>query len=422
MKQRVIIFIIVLTTISLIAALITQLLWVRGAWLLKEDQFTNSVDVALKSVVNQLLSSENSLPINREKVDPILYQNHIEIFSSVNPDQLDSLIRAEFGSLRINRDFKYGVYNVTDGTFIMGNYDGFQQQLLDSPHWRSLTCLCQAESYNLAVYFPRKSLIITNQMIVLPVMSGIFLLILVFSFFFTIYSLLRQKKLDDVKTDFVNNMTHEFKTPISTISISSEMLMKEEVISSPEKIKKYASIIFDENTRLKSQVERVLQIAILDREDFNVKLTALDVHDLINNCIDNFRVVVNERKGTLSTHLNAQYHTISADKEHVINIFNNLLDNANKYSPENPTITVNTSNVDGWIKISVEDNGIGIRKDSQHEIFKKFQRLQTGDIHDVKGFGIGLFYVKTMVEKMGGTIDIKSERNKGSQFIISFPV
>ncbi len=422
MKQRVIIFIIILTTISLIAALITQLFWVRDAWLLKEDQFTNAVDVALKSVVNQLMTSNKAIPENNIKIDPELYQKHFEIFSVVDPVILDSLIKEELSSLHINRNFCYGVYDVPEHDFIMGNYKGFEQKLLDSPHWRSLTCLCQAESYNLSVYFPRRHLLVTNQMIILPVMSGIFLMILVFSFFFTIYSLLRQKKLDEVKSDFVNNMTHEFKTPIATISVSSEMLMKESVAKSPEKVKKYASIIFDENVRLKSQVERVLQIAILEKEDFKLKMKELNVHDIINSSIDNFRVVVGERKGKLVTNLGAQHYTITANREHLANIFNNLLDNANKYSPTSPKISVSTFNDKGWIKISFEDNGIGISKENQHEIFKKFQRLQSGDIHDVKGFGIGLYYVKTMVEKMGGTIDLKSELDKGSQFIISFPV
>jgi two-component system phosphate regulon sensor histidine kinase PhoR len=225
-----------------------------------------------------------------------------------------------------------------------------------------------------------------------------------------------------MKTDFVNNMTHEFKTPIATISVSSEMLSKDAIIKFPEKIKKYAKIIFDENTRLKNQVERVLQMAILDKSDYKLKLKDVNVHDIINECINNFTVQIRERKGNLHSNLKAEQSTIKADQQHFTNIINNLLDNANKYSPLKPEILVKSINQNGKLHISVEDKGIGISKENQADVFKKFHRLQTGNIHDAKGFGIGLFYVKTMIEKMGGNIDLKSELNKGSIFTISLPL
>jgi len=257
-------------------------------------------------------------------------------------------------------------------------------------------------------------------MIILPVMSGLFLMVLIFSFFFTIYAVLKQKKLSEMKTDFVNNMTHEFKTPISTISVSSEMLAKDLIVQHPEKVKKYAKVIFDENTRLKNQVERVLQIAIIDKEDFKLKFKEVNVHEILQKCIDNFNVLVAERKGNLQANLEALQYIVTVDKEHFTNVINNLLDNANKYSPVNPDITINTFNNLGKIEISIEDKGIGISRENQNDIFKKFHRLQTGNIHDAKGFGIGLFYVKTMVEQMGGKINIESELNMGSRFTLSF--
>jgi two-component system phosphate regulon sensor histidine kinase PhoR len=225
-----------------------------------------------------------------------------------------------------------------------------------------------------------------------------------------------------MKTDFVNNMTHEFKTPISTISISSEMLQKDLVAQSPERVKKYAQVIFDENARLKNQVEGVLQIAIFDKGDYKLKMKELDIHEIIRDRVKNFEVQVHERKGKLNNCLKAREHIIVADKVHIANIINNLLDNANKYSPEPPDILVSTSNKDGQIMIMVEDKGLGISRENQPHVYKKFHRLHTGDIHDVKGFGLGLFYVKTMVEVMGGTIDLKSELNKGSCFIVTFKV
>lgn len=422
MNRKVINIIIGLTSISLIAALITQLFWVSDAWLLKEDQFSNSVKIALKSVVNQIMTSEEYYTVEMTDIDLDLYSEHMDLFSVVNPRILDSMLNAEFVSMKILEEFSYGVYRSDDKLFVMGKYHGSMQQLIDSPHWVSLTCLCQSGSYLLTVYFPYQKSMILSQMIILPVMSGLFLMVLIFSFFFTIYAVLKQKKLSEMKTDFVNNMTHEFKTPISTISISSEMLAKDLVGKNPDKVKKYAKIIFDENTRLKNQVERVLQIAIIDKEDFKLKLKEVDVHKIIQECLDNFNVQIVERNGNLQANLEALQHMVTIDREHFTNVINNLLDNANKYSPENPDIKINTFNNKGKIEISVEDKGIGISKENQGDVFKKFHRLQTGNIHDAKGFGIGLFYVKTMVEQMGGSIDIESEPNKGSRFTLSFSI
>lgn len=422
MKRKVLRIIIALTTISLLAALITQLLWVRDAWLLKEDQFNSKVDIALKSVVNQLMTSPEFGPADPAEFDELVYLQHQQILNVVDPGVLDSLLNAELQSMSIENMHAYGVYRQTDQAFIMGNYDDHMEEIIESDHWVSLTCLCQDETYLLCIYFPHEQSIILNSMIVLPVMSGIFLLVLVFSFFFTIHSLLRQKKLSDIKTDFVNNMTHEFKTPIATVSVSSEMLMKEPVYKNPEKVKQYAKIIYDENIRLKNQVEGVLQIAVLEKGDFKLKLKDFDAHQLISECMDNFLVQVSERNGKLKTDFEAINPTISIDRTHFCNIVNNLLDNANKYSPENPDIVITTKNMNGHLQIAVTDKGIGISKENQEDVFKKFHRLQTGDIHNVKGFGLGLFYVKTMVEEMGGAIELRSELSKGSTFTIKFPL
>ncbi len=422
MKRKVILLIILLTSISLIAAMVTQLLWVRDVWELKEDQFNNSVKIALKSVVNQLLTSDEVYPVDETSFDPGFYNEHIEILSVINPLTLDSLIQEEMGGMKLNKDYVYGVFRKTDSAFVMGPYQGHEQELSHSQNWVSLTCLCESDSYLLSAYFEHQQGLIFNQMAILPIMSGLFLLILVFSFFFTIASMLRQKKVSELKTDFVNNMTHEFKTPIATISVSSEILSKNMVAGSPERVKKYAKIIFDENTRLKNQVERVLQIAILDREEYNLKMERLDIHQILEDVVRNFKVQVEERNGRIQFDLAARQHFLLLDKVHFTNILNNLLDNANKYSPKNPEILVATKNVNGKIEISVQDNGIGIRKENQREIVKKFHRLQTGNLHDTKGFGIGLFYVKTMVEPMGGTLMINSELNKGSTFSLIFPV
>jgi len=420
MTRKIIRIIIFFTFISLIAALLTQLFWIRDTLQLKEDQFASKAEIAMRNVVNQLMVTEDFPPADMNDYPFSFYKYHEEILSVVNPSILDSLLKVELASMRVDENYIYGVFRQTDGQFVMGSYQGFEEQLIQSELQASLSCICQDQNYWLALFYPNQKSNVLSKMIILPIMSGIFLLVLIFSFFFTIFSLIKQKKLSEMKTDFVNNMTHEFKTPISTISISSELLTKDRVIRSPEKVKKYAQIIFDENTRLKNQVEGVLQIAIIDKENFKLKMKEMDVHDIINDSIQNFIVQVQERNGRLTSQLNASQHTILADKVHMANVIHNLLDNANKYSPEKPNIKVITMNKGNKIQILVEDKGTGISRENQPHVFKKFHRLQTGDIHDVKGFGLGLFYVKTMVEEMGGTIDLKSELNKGTTFIVTF--
>ena len=419
MSRRIFRIIILLTFISLIAALITQLFWVRDAMQLKEDQFTSKVEIVMQSIVNQLMVSDDFPPADLDSYPTDFYSEHEELLYVVNPFILDSLLRDELITMRIEKECIYGVFRQRDQQFVMGPFDGHEEPLIYSEHQTSLSCLCQDHNYKLSLYYPNQKSNVLSQMIVMPVMSGLFLIVLIFSFFFTIFSLIKQKKLSEMKTDFVNNMTHEFKTPISTISVSSEMLMKDPIINSPEKVKKYAQIIFDENTRLKNQVEGVLQIAILDKGDYKLKMQELDIHEIIENNYKNFQVQVQERKGKLKMNLKANKFMAVADKVHIGNIINNLLDNANKYSPEIPEILVSTENKGKKLLIMVEDKGMGISRENQPHVFKQFHRLQAGDIHDVKGFGLGLFYVKTMIEEMGGSIDIKSELNKGSCFIVT---
>ena len=414
MSRKLLTVIITLTTVSLIAAIATQLLWVRDALQLKEDQFNTKVSIALKSVVNQLMTSDEFPPADSNNFATDFFDLHEAILLKVNPFILDSLIKEELIEMDISDSIIYGVFEERTQVFILGNYSAYKNNILQSSHQVSLSCLCQYDSYILSAYFPREKSIILNDMIILPIMSGLFLLVLILSFIFTLYSLVRQKRLSELKSDFVNNMTHEFKTPIATISISSEMLNNEDVIQNPEKVKKYAQVIYQENSRLKTQVEKVLQIALMDREDFNLKLKSWDVHDLIQQRMDHFMIQVHDRDGEISARFNARRSIVNIDKEHFSNIINNLLDNANKYSPQKPFIEITTSNSRKQLRITIKDHGIGIKREHQAQIFKKFHRLQSGDIHDVKGFGLGLFYVKTMMEEMGGRVDLKSEPGKGT--------
>ncbi|MFU8844152.1 MAG: sensor histidine kinase [Bacteroidales bacterium] len=422
MKRKVIRLIVIFSSISLLAALITQLLWVQDALRLKEDLFASKVELAMNNVVNQVLTNDNfrrgiALDDTVGFISP-----YSRIFEVLDPFVLDSLLQSEFKSLRVGGQYVYGVYNQESSDFVMGNFKGYEDFLIASHNHVSLSCLCEEDVYFFAVDFPKKQLKILSGMVLLPVMSGLFLMVLVFSFFFTIYALFKQKKLEEMKTDFLNNMTHEFKTPIATILVSSEILMQDKIASYPERVKKYAKIVFEENERLKNLVERVLLIASMEKENFKPQLVLLDVHSVLQECLNNFCVQASGKKLNLIHDMTAGNHQILADRLHVYHVINNLLDNAFKYSPENPEIVVSTKNEDNHLLIEVQDNGIGISHENKSKIFQKFHRLQRGDVHDVKGFGIGLFYVKSILEKMGGTISVESELNKGSKFTVKFPL
>ncbi|MFH0867491.1 MAG: HAMP domain-containing sensor histidine kinase, partial [Bacteroidota bacterium] len=284
------------------------------------------------------------------------------------------------------------------------------------------SCLMRDECYILSIYFPDEKNYLTRQMIWWLVLSAFFLLIVIISFSYVVMNLFRQKKLSEMKTDFVNNMTHEFKTPIATISLASEMLLKPNVHESSEKTVRYANIIYDENSRLKNQVEQVLQIAVLDRGTIKLKKKEIKLHEIIEEAAESFEMLVKQREGKLHLELNAKQDTLEADPVHIFNIINNLLDNANKYSPETPDIRIKTWNEFKGIMVSVEDKGIGISQENQKHVFKKFYRVHTGNIHDVKGFGLGLFYLKTIVEAHDGTVFLHSELKKGTRFEIFLPI
>lgn len=225
-----------------------------------------------------------------------------------------------------------------------------------------------------------------------------------------------------MKTDFVNNITHEFKTPIATISLASEMLLNPLVLASETKTRKYAGIIYDENIRLKNQVDHVLQLTQLDNGTFNLRFSTVDMHQLVHKVVDSFQLIVREKQGSVKMQLAAANHQVYADSMHIENIIVNLLDNANKYSPGIPDITLSTYNRNDHLVVAVEDKGIGISTKNQKYIFRKMYRVHTGNLHDVKGFGLGLYYVKQLVNAHNGDIHLHSEPGKGSRFEISLPL
>lgn len=347
--------------------------------------------------------------------------------------KLDAFLHQEFKDSGIKTPFRYGVFDKRKKSFVMsdGKYvveDRLEQTTLDG--YKNLhnsdfrVSLFQEDIESpgmLMVYFPMKNSFIWSSVLKTLIGSIIFMSIILFCFAYTISVIFRQKKLSEMKNDFINNMTHEFKTPIATISLASDSIASPRIINEPDKIKRFTDIIRQENKRMNNQVEKVLQMARIDRQDFNLNIADVNMHDVIKNAVEYISLQVEKKDGKVHANLQAQHPVVKGDMTHISNVINNLLDNANKYSPENPEISVATRNVNGGLEVIVSDNGIGISKESKKHIFEKFYRVHTGNLHDVKGFGLGLSYVKAMMDAHKGKVEVKSELGKGSSFILFFP-
>ncbi|PVY41299.1 sensor histidine kinase [Pontibacter virosus] len=273
----------------------------------------------------------------------------------------------------------------------------------------------------LAVYFPDSQAYAIRSLWMMLAFSALFTLIMVATFGTTIHIIFRQKKLSDMKNDFINNMTHEFKTPIATISLAADAISNPKVYVRPEKVQYYTGIIRQENKRMNAQVENVLQIARLEKEDYQMNLVRTDLHALVLKAVESVHLQVADRQGAITTELNATAPDLELDEVHFYNVICNLLDNANKYSPDRPAIRIQTYNTVGGILLAVEDKGMGMTRDAQLRVFDKFYRVPTGNLHNVKGFGLGLSYVKAIVRAHNGTIKLQSEPGRGSRFEIFLP-
>ena len=273
----------------------------------------------------------------------------------------------------------------------------------------------------LAVLFPERDQFIGRNTTMLLGLSVIFTLVIFLTFLLSIYQIIRQKKVSEMKSDFINNKTHEFKTPIATISIAADSIANDKVIGEEEKVRFFAGMIKKENKRMNEQVERILQIARLDRKEFEFNFQATNIHPLIAEAVNGFVLQVEQRGGRIESRLEATNSVVTTDPVHFTNLVFNLLDNANKYTTDQPDIRISTANTPGGVQLTVEDNGIGMTKAVQARIFDKFYRLHSGNVHTIKGFGLGLSYIKAILEANNGSIKVFSEPGKGSRFVVFIP-
>lgn len=360
------------------------------------------------------------------------YFTHHSIVQNVPVEQrlsiklIDKLLRQELEQKGIQTEYAYGVFSMKKEIFVLTNkvcaserksYKGPK----DFKYEIGLFPSAQEDVARLYIDFPHKKSYIWKGLIWNLILALIFTGIVVFGFYYTISVIFRQKKLSEMKNDFLNNMTHEFKTPIATISLATDALKTIIKGPKPEKAERFISIIKEENDRMNSQVGKVLQMARIDKREFKLNIEVIDVHDIIGRAADKIALQVEQKNGKVALDLQATDMEIEADETHFTNIIHNLLDNANKYSPEQPEITIRTRDASGGIKVMIEDKGLGISKEARKLIFDKFYRVPTGDVHDIKGFGLGLSYVKAIVTAHAGNIEVTSEPGNGSSFILTFP-
>jgi len=358
----------------------------------------------------------------------------IPLEERINPKELYTILKRKLKDRGIKIPFNYGVYSTEKETFVIVDdhfvvEDSHPKQtipgfgnILTTPYEVSLFDDNLSTPGKLKLHFPDKTSFIRQS--VWPNFLGSMLLslIIIFTFAYTIRIVFRQKKIGEMKTDFINNMTHEFKTPIATISLAADSITSPMISGDASKVQRFANIIKQENKRMNKQVEKVLQIARLDRKELSLKISPVDLHEVINNAIEYINLQVDKKGGTAKAVLDAKKAVVEGDMTHISSVINNLLDNANKYSPEKAEITIYTRNVDNGIEVTIEDHGIGMTKETRKHIFDQFYRVHTGNLHDIKGFGLGLSYVKAILQAHKGRVSVKSELGKGSSFILYFPL
>ncbi|WP_298223006.1 HAMP domain-containing sensor histidine kinase [Flavobacterium sp.] len=338
----------------------------------------------------------------------------------VSKEKLYKLLKIELDEYDVKTPFEFSVYSNGLATKIQSESFKF-----DKDNTYSIPVFTDNEGnnkYQLLVSFPHKEKFLFSELVGITLLSIIFTLVIVIAYTSALNQLIRQRQISEIKTDFINNMTHEFKTPIATINLALDAIKNPKVIDDKEKIQRYLQMIRDENKRMHAQVENVLRISKLEKKELEITKESYSIHDIIEEAIEHVNLIIEDRQGTIETHLDANRTTVLLNDVHFTNVIVNVLDNAIKYSTEPPRIDIYTENIKDFVIIKIKDQGVGMSKVAQKKIFEKFYREHTGDLHNVKGHGLGLAYVKRIVEDHNGQIFVESEKGKGSTFIIKLPL
>lgn len=455
LKKRFISSLVVLIGAALVGLIAIQVYWVNNSVLLRQQEFDLDVEASLQSVADEITrgmyfmdekdglsqaysevakgsSTKKDNPNSENSLSPeavlqsgafALSPDSLATTKEVTSAAMDSILRKRLLDNNIAARFVFGVFNryhqpeILDPEAEKYREDfftrGYEVQLFASDP--------KHEPYYLRAHFPFRSTYLIQSMWV-TLTASVLLIVLIFSaFVYTVSTIVKQKKLGEIRNDFINNMTHELKTPISTISLACEVLSDPSMPKTEKSLKNYIGMIRTENKRLELLVENVLRSVILDRGEMRLRIQSINMHEVVKDVVRNVAIQVKKHGGTVKTDLQAGNPVIQGDVVHLTNLVYNLIDNALKYSPESPSITIRSKNTEQGIELAFEDKGIGISKEHQKKIFDKLYRVPTGNVHNVKGFGLGLSYVKTVAEKHHGHIRVASELKHGSTFFVYLP-
>jgi len=342
------------------------------------------------------------------------------IHKRISKDQISKLLSKKLKENNININFEFAIYSNDLATKVQSdNFDYDKKSTFSTPIFYDEN---NQTPFKLLVNFPEDSKLILSSVIGMMTLSIIFTLIIILAYSSSLYQLIKQRKISEIKTDFINNMTHEFKTPIATINLALDSIKNPKIIDDKEKVIRYLNMIKEENKRMHAQVENVLRISKLEKNELNISKDRVDLHDLIEDAITHVELIVEDRQGYIKTFLNADTSSVLANETHFTSVIVNILDNAIKYSPEAPKIEVSTENVGNNILLKIKDHGSGMSKAALKRVFEKFYREHTGNIHNVKGHGLGLAYVKRIVDDHQGYVSAESEKDNGSTFTIKLPL
>lgn len=421
MPSRSIRIIIVLGSLAIAGIIFIQGYWVTRTLDIKEDDFHQSVTIALRRVAEAISDyNKSELPktdlINRRTSN---YYS-VNVNSAIDANILEDYLFQEFEKASLNTVFEYAVYDCSSDQLVYGNFCSINedsQEFVRSDNLPKFNDLI----YYFVVKFPSRGSYIVDSMRQSILFSMIAFLAIAF-FAYAMWVILRQKQLTELQKDFINNMTHEFKTPISSIKIASDVIRSDSAVQDNTRLVKYADIIRTQNERLNNQVEKVLNIARLEKDQFEINKTKIKLASLVENIVANEKMKLEDAPGEIVFNSTLSDATILGDELHLTNVVSTIVDNAFKYCDKTPKVTLSlTENSDQEYVLSIKDNGIGIKKEMQKKVFEKFYRIPTGNIHDVKGFGLGLFYVKNIIDASKWKIDIASEEGKGTTFKIMIP-
>lgn len=358
----------------------------------------------------------------KEQFEYMFSQNkrYMPIHKRVSSRELDNTLKDELAKMNIHQQFKFGVYEgglataIKSGYFKIDENSSYFYPLFEDDNGNS--------NYKLYVTFPDEKKNLLSGMMKALILSLLFIGIIIAAFSTSLYQLIRQKKISEIKTDFINNMTHEFKTPIATINLALDAIKNPKIIGDEEKVKRYVKMIRDENKRMHGQVENVLRISKLEKNQIEINKEAVEAHEIIEEAIDHVSLLVSDKGGTIDTHFQAISSEVLGNQFHLTNVVVNMLENAIKYSDKAPKIDVYTENTNKFFLVKIKDEGIGMSKNAQKYVFNKFYREHKGNIHNVKGHGLGLAYVKEIVDNHHGTVYVESDKGKGSTFTIKLPL